>query len=279
MGKNVGLTYGEFTFPAEQGFTGSAGVHQVKGYQRGGSVKGFPCGGRVKGKSRAGFPSTVKAKGGPVKKNMGGSVGLGRMGGNLGQDREISVDDVRISVPKKHGGKMSVHDKLYHEGGKMGYAYGGQVKPSNTSGEFKMTKGRQDTMDTGNQPARRGRNQAEIEAGGTKRLKPGLKKGGYMHGGVHRTRMPKNVKAHGGLAEATGYKKGGFLAKLARVQKSGKLPKGWKQKSMTIGPNQSLRGLGLSKGVRRGIRKARASMPNQSNYAEGGVVKKAGAAQ
>ena len=236
MGKNVGLTYGEFTFPAEQGFTGSAGVHQVKGYQRGGSVKGFPCGGRVKGKSRAGFPSTVKAKGGPVKKNMGGSVGLGRMGGNLGQDREISVDDVRISVPKKHGGKMSVHDKLYHEGGKMGYAYGGQVKPSNTSGEFKMTKGRQDTMDTGNQPARRGRNQAEIEAGGTKRLKPGLSHGGKvgkgLKKGVHVVRamglrkrakpdiskalkaskkgIPKNVKARGGLMEYAG---GGVVKK------------------------------------------------------------------
>jgi hypothetical protein len=298
MSKNVGLTYvKDFTFPAEQGFTGSAGVHQVKGYQRGGQVK-MAAGGKFGkprdkypalksgpvGKQGSKMPKNVKMKGGEVHAQMGGSVGLGRMGGNLGQDREISVDDVRISVPKKHGGKMSVHDKLYHEGGKMGYAYGGQVKPSNTSSEFKMTKGRQKTMDTGNQPARRGRNQAEIEAGGTKRLKPGLKKGGYMHGGVHRTRMPKNVKSHGGLARyAAGgvveAKHGGFLAKLARYKKSGKLPKGWKQKSMTIGPNQSLRGLGLSKGVRRGIRKARASMPNQSNYAEGGVVKKGAAAQ
>ena len=40
MKKNVGLTYvSEFSFPPEQGFTGSAGVHKVKGYMRGGHVK------------------------------------------------------------------------------------------------------------------------------------------------------------------------------------------------------------------------------------------------
>ena len=220
MGKNVGLTYvKDFTFPAEQGFTGSvsSGVHQVKGYQRGGRVKKMAAGGYYgkpgdkyptlksgpQGKQGNKVPANVKKHGGPVKKQMGGY---------MGPEREIAVDDVKITVPKKHGGKMSTHDKLYHEGGKMGYAYGGQVKPSDTSAEFKQTRGKQDTMDTGNQPARRGRNQAEIEAGGTKRLKPGLKKGGYMKGGVHKVRasahrkasgrgMPKNVKAHGGLME------------------------------------------------------------------------------
>ncbi len=39
MTKIAGLTYvNEFTFSKEQGFTGSAGVHSVKGYQRGGRV-------------------------------------------------------------------------------------------------------------------------------------------------------------------------------------------------------------------------------------------------
>ena len=226
MGKNVGLTYvKDFEFPAEQGFTGSAGVHHVKGYRRGGRVKKMAEGGKFgkpgdkypnKG-ARQTMPKNVKKHGGPVKKQMGGLVG-GPMG-QLDQGREITVDDVTISVPKKHGGKMSMHDKLYHEGGKMGYKYGGQVKPSNTSAEFKQTRGKQDTMDTGNQPARRGRNQAEIEAGGTKRLKPGLKKGGkvkrYMKGGVHRTRMPKNVKAHGGLMEYAG---GGVVKKAGAAQ-------------------------------------------------------------
>lgn len=240
MKKNVGLTYvKDFEFPAEQGFTGSvsSGVHQVKGYQRGGQVKttgtayaskadkkmgeggyyGKPGDKYAKSKAKQKMPKNVKKHGGPVKKQMGGY---------MGPEREISVDDVKIMVPKKHGGKMSTHDKLYHEGGKMGYAYGGQVKPSNTSNEFKQTRGKQDTMDTGNQPARRGRNQAEIEAGGTKRLKPGLKKGGYMKGGVHKVRssarrkasgrgMPKNVKAKGGLME---YATGGAVGKAEAAQ-------------------------------------------------------------
>ena len=96
----------------------------------------------------------------------------------------------------------------------MGYAYGGQVKPSNTSSQFKMTKGKQDTMDHGVQPARRGRNQAEIEAGGTKRLKPGLAKGGVckvrMAKGTTRANKGGLAKyAHGGRARKpyTGYNK------------------------------------------------------------------------
>ncbi len=244
MTKNVGLTYvSEFSFPKEQGFTGSAepSVHKVRGYQRGGRVKttgtayaskaDMKHGGEMKyaeggyygkpgdqypklesgpkGKQGKKMPKGVKKHGGVVKKQLGGF---------MGPEREISVDDVKISVPKKHGGKMSTHDKLKSEGAKMGYAYGGQVK--DTSSEFVEKSGKQDTMDTGNQPARRGRNQAEIEAGGTKRLKPGLNKGGYMKGGVHKVRasarrrasgkgMPKGVKARGGLME---YAHGGYAA-------------------------------------------------------------------
>jgi hypothetical protein len=236
MGKNVGLTYGEFTFPAEQGFTGSAGVHKVSGYMRGGHVKG---------KSRKGFPATVKAKGGPVKKQMGGLIG-GPMG-KLGQDREIVVDDVTISMPKMKGG--SVHDKLKSEGAKMGYAYGGRVQESNTSGQFKMTRGKQKTMDTGNQPARRGRNQAEIEAGGTKRLKPGLKKGGYMKG-----------------REDSG---GGALADAAFVRVKQVLKRSKKMKA----PEKA--GTAAS---RKGMPKNVKCKGGSVGYASGGVVKKAGAA-
>lgn len=145
MGKNVGLTYvKDFSFPAEQGFSGSAGVHQVRGYQRGGRVK-----------------------------------------------------------------KNSMHGKLTREGEKMGYAYGGQVK--NTSAEFVAKRGKQKTMDHGVQPAQKGRNQQEVEAGGNKRLKPGYKKGG----GVCRVRMPKNVKAKGGLAKYAG---GGPVKKAGAAQ-------------------------------------------------------------
>ncbi len=214
MTKNVGLTYvKEFTFPAEQGFTGSAssgGVHQVKGYQRGGRVRKMGEGGKFGKpgdkypKLKSGPPGTgqampknVKRHGGPVKKQMGGF---------MGPEREIQVDDVTITTPRAHGG--SVHDKLRHEGGKMGYAYGGQVKPSDTSAEFKQTRGKMNSMDTGVQPARKGRNQQEVEAGGTKRLKPGYGHGGGVHRVRDRTKgkgrsrkgFPASVKARGGLA-------------------------------------------------------------------------------
>ncbi len=253
MGKNVGLTYvKDFSFPSEQGFSGSAGKQSVKGYQRGGRVRS-PDKTKGKGMSRKGMPKNVKAKGGEVH---------AQMGGYMGPEREIAVDDVKITVPKKRGGRLhksasrravgttrsakggSVHDKLKHEGKKMGYAYGGQVK--DTSGEFVAKRGKQDTMDTGVQPARRGRTQQEIEAGGTKRLKPGLKKGGRVTGSsksiasqsagaplgaagaaatpkVHRVRnvdrtkgkgkskrgFPATVKAKGGLAR---YAQGGYAA-------------------------------------------------------------------
>jgi hypothetical protein len=216
MAKNVGLTYvKDFTFPAEQGFTGSAGRNSVKGYQRGGRVRKMAEGGKF-GKpgdkyptlksgpagKRAAMPKNVKKHGGAVKKQMGGY---------MGPEREIAVDDVKITVPKKHGGYMkggkhSMHDKLKAEGAKMGYAYGGQVK--DTSGEFVAKRGKQDTMDHGVQPAQKGNNEAEVEAGGNKRLKAG-----YMHGGgVHRVRdrtkgkgksragFPATVKARGGPA-------------------------------------------------------------------------------
>jgi hypothetical protein len=114
------------------------------------------------------------------------------------------------------GGYMEggMHDKLYNEGGKMGYMRGGQVK--NTSSEFVQKAGPQASMDEGVQPARRGRTQADVEAGGTKRLKPRLSHGGKVkRHGVHRVRprsekkMPKDVKARGGLME---YAEGGSVS-------------------------------------------------------------------
>ncbi len=209
MGKNVGLTYGEFKFPAEQGFTGSAGVHKVRGYMRGGHVKS-PDKTRGKGKSRAGMPANVKMKGGKVHAGEGGYYGKpGDKYPNKGAHQKMPPN------VKKHGG--SVHDKLKHEGSKMGYAYGGQVKgygkSGNTSGEFKMKRGKQDTMDHGVQPAQKGRNQAEIEAGGNKRLKAGYKKGG----GVCRVRMAKGTTRakKGGLAK---YAQGGVAKKVAAAR-------------------------------------------------------------
>ena len=173
MGKNVGLTYGEFKFPAEQGFTGSAGVHKVRGYMRGGHVKS---------KAHQKMPANVKMKGGEVHAGEGGYYG--KPGDKYPTLKSGPRGKQGSSMPKNvknRGGKVSMHDKLKHEGAKMGYAYGGQVKK--TSAEFKMKTGKQDTMDHGVQPAQTGINQAEVEAGGNKRLKAGYKHGG----GVHRT--------------------------------------------------------------------------------------------
>lgn len=69
-----------------------------------------------------------------------------------------------------------VHSGLLKVGRALGFAKGGKV----TSGEFVMKTSKQDAMDHGVQPARKGRNQAEIEAGGTKKMLAGYKKGGYV---------------------------------------------------------------------------------------------------
>jgi hypothetical protein len=138
----------------------------------------------------------------------------------------------------------SIHDQLYDEGDKMGYMRGGHVK--DTSSEFVQKAKPMASMDEGVQPARRGRTQSDVEAGGTKRLKPRLKRGGRVkkRHSVHKTHppefaaaskqtdrgerqtqremerakarsrrskkgMPKNVKAEGGLME---YAEGGSVS-------------------------------------------------------------------
>jgi len=179
-----GLEYvDEFKFPADQGFTGSAGKQPVKGYMRGGHVKKYD-------------------DPGPLPKNV-----------------------------KARGGKISTHDKLVKEGGKMGYAYGGRVTESDTSGEFVQTRGKQTTMDNANYPPGSPSNQRDKESGPRKKLRPrfkhgggvhhvrdvGAMKGGHMKSGNYseyagsrrkasKKGMPKGVKARGGLAR---YAEGG----------------------------------------------------------------------
>ena len=208
-----GLQYvKDFSFPADQGFTGSAGVTNVKGYMRGGAVKGRNKPNRTPKRAKG---TTAAAQGGMI----GDAPGQQKMGFQ-GGDRQINVDGVGITVPRARGGRAkhtSTHDKLMKHGKKMGYKQGGQVKvrdsigndpsdiglkkydPSpkdkNTSGRFKQKRGKMDSMDHGNQPARRGanaRSQQDRESGGTGRLRPGLKKGGkvkkYAKGGKAVTR-------------------------------------------------------------------------------------------
>jgi len=204
MGKNVGLTYvKDFTFPAEQGFTGSAGVHKVKGYMRGGHVKS---------KAHQKMPANVKMKGGEVHAGEGGYYG--KPGDKYPTLKSGPRGKQGSSMPKNvknRGG--SVHDKLKHEGAKMGYAYGGTVKK--TSADFVMKKGKQDTMDHGVQPAQTGRNQAEVEAGGNKRLKAGYNEGG----GVHRTRYKKGGTAKKKSEGEKGYK-GAFKGMTGQISEA-----------------------------------------------------------
>lgn len=230
-----GLQYvKDFSFPSDQGFTGSAGNTQVKGYMRGGCVK--------KGrKSRA--KGTTKAA----------------MGGFMGPEREIAVDDVTITVPKMKGG--AVHDKLRKHGAKMGFAYGGRVK--DTSGEFKAKRGKQKTMDTGVQPARRGknaRNAAQAEAGGTGRLLPGLKEGGYMGAATSSGGAELAAKAIKKGKEALSKRKPMKPPKRANLAASKKgMPKNVKAKGGKVNLHPS----------------AARRLPGTTRSAQGGAVKKA----
>ena len=215
MTKTVGMTYvKDFEFPAEQGFTGSAGRQPVKGYMRGGHVKDpVKAAGQ---KKRA--PGPGAAHGGHMKEDdysHGGTVGVTtpRRGKSMPQQRAQKAAAKRST--KKAGGG-SVHDQLYAAGSEMGYMRGGHVK--NTSAEFVQTTGKQDSMDHGVQPAQKGRSQAEVEAGGNKRLKAGYGHGGDVHSVRDRPakrraksgkKMPKGLKARGGLAR---YAEGGYTA-------------------------------------------------------------------
>ena len=193
MGKKIaGLTYvDEFSFPSEQGFTGSAGKNSVKGYMRGGHVKATHETANAN-KHRAPGPGAAR----------GGTVGVTTKRGPKSRRQKSTM------TKAAHGGSM--HDKLYAAGDEMGYMRGGHVK--NTSAEFVQQSRAQDSMDSGVQPARKGRNQADIEAGGTNRLKPKLMKGGGVHAvrrKASKKSMPRGVKARGGLME---YAEGGNVS-------------------------------------------------------------------
>lgn len=234
MTKIAGLTYvDEFTFPTEQGFTGSAGKHNVRGYYRGGRVKdpvkaaaqkkrapgpGAAHGGYL-GDSKKGMPKGVKARGGKMEYAEGGEVGVTtpRRGKSMPQQAR-QTRAAKKSAKKAHGGEMSTHDKLRKEGEAMGYAYGGQVK--NTSSEFVQKSMGQDSMDHANYPPGHPASARDKESGPRKKLRPRFKGGGNVHQvrdmpAKRRAKsgkgMPKGVKARGGLAEYAGggYGKGG----------------------------------------------------------------------
>lgn len=232
--KIAGLTYvDDFSFSEEQGFTGSAGKENVRGYYRGGRVKdpvkaaaqkkrapgpGASHGGYL-GDSKKGMPKGVKARGGTV------GVTTPRRGKSMPQQGE-QTRAAKKSAAKNRGGMMdyaeggSVHDKLKAEGAKMGYAYGGTVK--NTSAEFVQTQGKQDTMDHANFPVVNEASQRDKESGPRKERRPRFNYGGKVHqvrAAPQKRRkasgkgMPKGVKARGGLAA---YANGGAIEILGK---------------------------------------------------------------
>lgn len=240
MKKNVGLTYvKDFEFPSEQGFSGSAGKSPVKGYMRGGKVTApNNASGKANAARSSAKPSVGAMQGGKVEVEVEISKNGNNDNGNMKKARGGTVGVTTERGPKSRRPKNtmtaaarggSMHDKLYAEGGKMGYARGGQVK--DTSGEFVQRSKAQDPMDYGTDPGV-SRNQAEKEAGGRKRTKPKLAKGGGVHAVRDKPRklkgmtvkgkmskaeyaaalkaskkgMPKNVKGRGGLAR---YAEGG----------------------------------------------------------------------
>ena len=146
----MGVQYvDDFQFPSEAGFTASAGSTPVKGYMRGGHVKSATKSpterdlkaSRMKGTGDKAEGTTAAMKGGMMKKGKGGYANPGPLPPN------VKAKGGRAMKKGMKGKKeMSMHDKLMHEGKKMGYATGGQVK--DTSGEFMMSSGAQDDMDS-----------------------------------------------------------------------------------------------------------------------------------
>jgi hypothetical protein len=161
----------DFEFPAGAGFTGSAGKQPVKGYMRGGVVR----------------------RPAPEGKHVGGP----------NPSAEYPASKAHQSMPPNVHAEGSMHDKLYTQGKKLGFAKGGYVaKPM-------------DPMDSGVMPAHKGRTQQEIEAGGSKRMKPGFADGGKV------TKERALVKKIGQEVKA--------LAKKPVVRKAegGSIPEGW----------------------------------------------------
>lgn len=163
----------DFEFSSAEGFTGSAGKQTVKGYMRGGAVR---------------RPS-------PAGTHVGGP----------NPSAEYPASQAHQSMPPNSGtgkGRVSMHDKLYKQGKKLGFAEGGYaIRPM-------------DSMDDGVMPAHKGRTQQEIEAGGSKRMKPGYADGGAVKERALVKKIGQEVKA---------------LAKKPVTKKAegGVIPRGW----------------------------------------------------
>lgn len=110
----------------------------------------------------------------------------------------------------------------YASGSRMGFAKGGQVKQSP---QFKQKTEKQDSMDHGVQPAKPdGDSQQQKEAGGTKRLKPGYRKGGkaVKKGGKKLTKADKHRELKKELGGQYTKKEAELIEKKSRKRKGKK---------------------------------------------------------
>ena len=113
----------------------------------------------------------------PEDQGFTGSAGRQSVKGYM-RGGQVKANQKMPKNVKAHGGEVSMHDKLVSEGEKMGYAYGGRVTESDTSGEFVQTRGKQATMDNANYPPGSPSSQRDKESGPTKKLRPRFKHGG-----------------------------------------------------------------------------------------------------
>ena len=168
MTKIAGLTYvNEFSFSKEQGFTGSAGVHSVKGYQRGGRVKKDPT---VAAGQKHRAPGPGAARGGSIHDRLKAE------GGKMGYSYGGAVKNTSSEFVAKKGPMASMDS--------------GTDPGVPTNQMEKETGGRK-------------RTKPKFMAGGkVHRVRKAAPKSAKGARKASKRGMPKNVKAQGGLARA-----------------------------------------------------------------------------
>ncbi len=186
MTKIAGLTYvNEFTFSKEQGFTGSAGVHSVKGYQRGGRVKkeappvAAAEGGSIHAQLRAEGGRLGFAYGGRVKNTS--SEFVAKKGPMPSMDSATDPGRPANQAEKETGGRKRTLPGMGH---------GGKVHHVRDTPRGRITdKDSQMAKRLASQKGKKGKPRGKIIPSEVRAAKRG---------------MPKNVKAQGGLAQYSG---------------------------------------------------------------------------
>jgi len=175
----AGLKYGEFSFPKEFGFHGSAGKSQVSGYMR----TAYKSGGHVKKGTTLTRPDNAKEPhypGAPVNYRKGGHA-----------DKSVRGHD----ADKVHEGK--VHDRF--EGDDMGYKHGGTVKHKYASGGGVDPKVKPDRFERGATPHEMSVTDSDKREHGLDKKEERTEEAD-QHGGISSRKGGKVRRAAGGRA-------------------------------------------------------------------------------